>query len=64
MWQIRQLSEILEELITNKFNFIEECYDDSIKEDLPTYKVDIYEDYKEKFKSDTTIKRYIKRKTL
>ena len=62
MWQIRQLSEILEELITNKFNFIEECYDGSIKEDLPTYKVDIYEDYKEKFKSDTTLRDTLKEK--
>ena len=62
MWQIRQLSEILEELITNNFNFIEECFDDSIKEDLPTYKVDIYEDYKEKFKSDTKIRNTIKEK--
>jgi len=62
MWQIRQLSEILEELIMNKFNFIEECYDDSIKEDLPVYKVGIYEDYKEKFKSDTEIRNTIKEK--
>tara|TARA_Y100001970_G_C14223341_1_gene854007 strand:+ start:2199 stop:2372 length:174 start_codon:yes stop_codon:yes gene_type:complete len=34
----QQLSEILEELIIN--NFIEECFDDSIKED---YKEKLYE---------------------
>ena len=62
MWQIRQLNEILEEIILNKFNFIDECFDGGIRSDLPNHKIGIYEDYKDKFKNDTHIRDTIKEK--
>ena len=60
IWQIKLLNEILEDLIVNKFNVIEEYYKDELKEELPNYKVNIYENYKEQVKKNPEIREEIK----
>ena len=62
IWQIKLLNEILEDLIVNKFSVIDEYYKDEIKEDLPKYKVNIYENYKEQIKKNPEIREDIKEK--
>ena len=62
IWQIKLLNEILEDLIVNKFSVIDEYYKDEIKEDLPNYKVNIYENYKEQIKKNPEIREDIKEK--
>ena len=62
IWQIKLLSEILEDLIVNKFNIIDEYYKEGLKSDLPNYKVNIYENYREEIKKNPEIREDIKEK--
>ena len=47
----------LEDLLVNKFNIIEEYYKDELKRELPKYKVNIYENYKEQVKKNPEMQR-------
>ena len=57
IFKIKLLNEILEDLIVNKFNIIEEYYKDELKEELPKYKVNIYENYKEQVKKNPKLEK-------
>ena len=62
IWQIKLLNEILEDLIVNKFNIIDEYYKGELKDGLPNYKVNIYENYKEEITKNPEIREDIKEK--
>ena len=63
IWQVKFLNELLEELITTKFNIIDEYYEFSgIKDKIHDWKAANYEKYRDEILEDTKIRDRIKKR--
>ena len=62
MWQVRILNELLEELVSSKFNILDEYFETEGRTKIPSHKADSYEMYREKLTEDSTVRDQLKNK--
>lgn len=62
MWQVRILNELLEELVSSKFNILDEYFETEGRDKIPSHKANSYEMYREKISEDKTIRDQLKNK--
>jgi len=62
MWQVRLLNELLEELVSSKFNILDEYFEMVGRDKIPKLKANSYEKYREKIYEDDDVRDQLKNK--
>ena len=62
MWQVRLLNELLEELVSSKFNILDEYFEMEGRDKIPKMKANSYEKYREKIYEDDDVRDQLKNK--
>ena len=62
MWQVRLLNELLEELVSSKFNMLDEYFEMGGRDKISKLKANSYEKYREKIYEDDDVRDQLKNK--
>ena len=62
VWQVRILNELLEELVSSKFNILDEYFEAEGREKIPLHKATSYETYRDKVSEDESAREQLKNK--
>lgn len=62
MWQVRILNELLEELVSSKFNILDEYFETEGREKIPTHKANSYEIFRDRVSEDESTREQLKTK--
>ena len=62
VWQVRILNELLEELVSSKFNILDEYFETEGREKIPLHKASSYESYRDKVSEDESAREQLKNK--